>query len=472
MSTLKYQLPPSISRATIRTLCLCVVFLMLHSFASAQEAPPNIIFVLTDDQRWDALGAAGNDIIQTPEMDKLASEGTRFTQAYVTTPICAASRATILTGLYERTHGFTFRTPPMSKQLARETYPAVLKDAGYTTGFVGKLGVKMKKDYEEKIFDFISRPAEKGRWRGHYYAMMPDHTHKHISEEIGDQSLQFIDRNATQGPFCLSISFHSPHADDQMPHQYIYPEHLRTLYNDVEIPRSDLATDSFFDNQYDSVQTGLNHLRWLWRFDTPEKYQRMVKGYYRMITGVDIQLGRIREALQKHGIAHNTVIIFMADNGYFLDERKLAGKWLMYDNCLKVPLIIYDPRRTSAPKTSDAMALNIDIAPTILNLAGLSVPDTQEGENLFELASGQGKQREYFLCEHLFDHEKIPRSEGIRTKTSKYFRYVDRPSWEEFYDLTADPEEKDNQIHHQSHENEIRRLRELLDREIQRLKSP
>lgn len=436
-------------------------------YASALWSQPNIIFILTDDQRWDAMGAAGNQIIETPEMDKLAGEGQHFLNAFVTTPICAASRATLLTGQYERTHGFTFGTEPITKRQARATYPYMLKQHGYTTGFVGKFGMRFQKDYDRKLFDYYHRPSEKGRWRGNYYSLVDDHSHKHLTHEIGDLSLAFIDSFANKGPFCLSVSFHAPHADDQNPEQYVHPIELSTLYRDVEIPPADFANQERFEQQPLPVQEGLNYLRWLWRFDHPQKYQKMVKRYYRMITAIDQQLGRIREALEQHNLADNTIIIFMADNGYFLNERFLAGKWLMYEPSLRVPLIIYDPRSSNASKRSD-LALNIDIAPTILAYAGLSIPESMAG---VPLLPEHEQVREHFLCEHLFNHPQIPRSEGIRTSRFKYFRYLDQPSWEEFYDLTADPSESSNLINDPNYQDEINKLRRLTASEIKRLSS-
>jgi arylsulfatase A-like enzyme len=189
----------------------------------------------------------------------------------------------------------------------------------------------------------------------------------------------------------------------------------------------------------------------------------MVKAYYRMITGIDREIGRIRDKLEELDIADNTIIIFMGDNGYFLGERKLAGKWLMYDHCLRVPLIVYDPH-SGHGKTLNELALNIDIAPTILHYAGIKKPDKMEGDNLMKLVGMDNPDwRSIFLCEHLFDHAKIPKSEGVRTADWKYFKYIDHPEWEELYDLKNDPLETNNLVNETSTRSILMKLRQELD---------
>jgi arylsulfatase A-like enzyme len=192
----------------------------------------------------------------------------------------------------------------------------------------------------------------------------------------------------------------------------------------------------------------------------------MVKGYYRMISGIDREIGKLRAFLDDLGIADNTVIILMGDNGYFLGERQFAGKWLMYENSLRVPLIIYDPSRNKLPEVSDYLALNLDIAPTILDFAGMEIPSKMQGVSLkYEGMDAKSKliRREDFLCEHLFNHPNIPKSEGIRTKNMKYFRYIDHPEDEELYNLESDPMEIINLAEEKKYMKEVEKLRSRLD---------
>jgi arylsulfatase A-like enzyme len=407
-----------------------------------KEQRPNIIFLLTDDQRWDAMHIAGNDIIYTPNMDRLALDGLRFQNGFVTTPISAASRATILTGLYERSHHYTFTKPPITPEIMRESYPYLLKQAGYHTGFIGKFGVKVDKGWVDSLFDYSKITA-------YPYWKEVDGRRIHLTDLHGELATAFIDSCKTDQPFCLSVSFWAPHAVDEDPQQYFWPEWCDTLYQNVTIPMPPTATDSIFMSHPEFIRNSFSRVRWHWRYDTPEKFQQMVKGYYRMISGVDAVVGRIRKKLKEKGLDKNTVIIFMGDNGYFLDDRQLAGKWLMYEQSLRVPLIIYDPRLDPKKKlkiTSEP-GLNVDIDPTILDLAGISIPQSLEGQSLVPLLTGKKIQpRNYLLFEHLWDFVNIPMSECVRTEHYKLIRYPQHPGYEEFYDLLNDPLEIRNLV--------------------------
>ena len=436
-----------------------IVFLLTATSLRSQPAAkrPNIIFILTDDQRWDAMGFAGNPIIQTPNMDKLAGEGIYFTHAFVTTPICAASRASIATGLYETTHQFTFDTPPLKKEFIRNCYYRILKENGYYTGFLGKFGMQFEDGEEKKLFDvfdaympdFYYRLTGKG-WSHHTY----------LTYLTGQKAVAFLKKAPADQPFCLNISFNAPHAEDRSPDQYIYPEKLSDLYEDVTLPPPPLQEEKYFMEQPEYVREGMNRIRWYWRFDNPEKYQRMVKGYYRMITAVDEVLGDLRSTLDSLGLAENTILIFTSDNGYFLGERGLAGKWLMYENSIRVPFIIYDPTRPGQVKKRDEPILNIDIAPTILELAGIRPDHGYQGKSMVPLLENRETVwRNEFFIEHLYDIEFIPKSEGVRTGKWKYFRYIDHPEHEELYDLENDPREMRNLIGQDGHAGMADQLR-------------
>ncbi|MGB3587762.1 MAG: family 78 glycoside hydrolase catalytic domain, partial [Tunicatimonas sp.] len=409
------------------------------------SSQPNIIFILTDDQRWDALGYAGNELIHTPEMDKLAQQGTYFSHAMVTTPICAGSRASILSGLYERTHRYNFQSGPMQEGYMQQAYPKMLKEAGYRTGFYGKFGVNY--DNLDALFDEYESYDRNNRFkdrRGYYYKTLEEDT-VHLTRYTGQKALDFIDRADTEQPFCLSLSFSAPHAHDPAEDQYFWQPESDKLLAKTKVPDPKLGDNRYFNKLPEPVREGFNRTRWYWRYDTPEKYQHSVKGYYRMISGIDREIGKIRQQLKKKNLDKNTVIILMGDNGYFLGERQLAGKWLLYDNSVRVPLIVFDPR-VNQHHDNDQFALNIDVPATMLDLAGLSVPDTYQGKSLVSIVSGETTSlvRDTALIEHLWEFENIPPSEGIRTAEWKYFRYVNDKSSEELYHLTDDPQEINN----------------------------
>jgi arylsulfatase A-like enzyme len=427
---------------------------------------PNIIFILTDDQRWDMLGCAGNTIISTPNIDNIAKKGVRFSHAFVTTPICAASRASILTGLFERTHDFTFGKPPLKKEYINTSYPYLLKNAGYRTGFVGKFGVKLETSIDSI---FSSKNSN-----GFPYWKIVDGKKKYLTDLQGDQAIQFIQGSVVkQEPFCLSLSFSAPHADDDSKEQYFWPANLDSMYASVKMPIPATARKEFYDSFPDFLKGTMSRERWHWRFDTPEKFQQMVKGYYRMITAVDQTVGRITDELNKLGIADNTIIIFMGDNGYYLGDRGYADKWLMHDVSIRVPLIIYDPRKSgTSKKVFDQMVLNIDVAPTILNFAGIPIPKEMHGKSLFPLINGAvNKWYDTIFCEHLMIEPQIPNSECIRTKQWKFIRYPHHPEYIELYDLIKDPLEEHNLATQVIYKQRIDQFQLQCDKRINKLLS-
>lgn len=445
-----------------------IIYLFLPLLLLAQEQRPNIIFILTDDHRFDALGVAGNAIIQTPQLDALANTGIYFKNAFSTTPICAASRASILTGLYERTHGYTFQKPVLKKPYADIIYPKLLKEKGYHVGFYGKLGVNI--DSAAQYFDqseFYDRGTNGDR-RGYFYKKIGAET-VHLTRYTGHQAVEFIKSAPSDKPFCLSLSFSAPHGHDNSVEQYYWQEKSNDLYSTVKIPEPLLGDDEYFNRLPKEVREGFNRVRWTWRFDTPEKFQQMVKGYYRMITEIDDEIGLLREQLKLKGVDDNTIIIVMGDNGYFLGDRQLADKWLMYDMSIRVPLIIYDPRIKEHSTITD-MVLNIDIASTILDLADVDIPSNYQGKTLEPLMAKKSTAlgRTSVLIEHLWPIADIPSSEGLRTDRWKYFRYRFINAPEELYDLNKDPLEQNNLASNKKYKKVISGLRKQMESTAER----
>jgi arylsulfatase A-like enzyme len=396
-------------------------------------------------------------------MDRLASEGTYFENAFVTTPICAASRASILTGLYERTHGYTFGQGDIRQQYMDHSYPVELRKAGYHTGFFGKFGVNYSGFGQ--LFDVGESYDRNGKFndrRGYFFKTIGKDT-VHLTRYTSHQAIDFIQNAPKDKPFMLSLSFSAPHAHDPAEKQYFWSPEFDTMYQNVIIPEPIMASEADFLAQPEYVRTGENRTRWHWRFDTPEKYQHSVKGYYRMISEVDAEIGKIREALEEKGLAENTVIILMGDNGYFLGERQLAGKWLMYEPSLRVPLIVFDPREKGGKRVND-FALNIDVPATILDLAGIRIPKSWQG---LSLISKDLAKRKEFLTEHLWQTPIIAPSEAIRTERWKYFRYINDPAHEELYDLSVDPLEMNNLAENPVYAKTLQELRTKMEKKIE-----
>ena len=454
-------------------LIFCLVSLAWFSCKKKKSSkPPNIIVILTDDQRWDAIGYAGNKIIKTPEQDQLALEGTYFNKAFVTTPICGASRATIITGLYERKHNFTLGGTTLNPVYLKKNYPLELRKNGYHTGFFGKFGIKNNGDLSNLFseFEVYDRNNKFKDHRGYYYKTIGKDT-VHLTQYTGHKALAFIDNAPSDGPFCLSISFSAPHAHDGawegIKKQYFWQEEVDDYYRDTVIPGPNNASHDRFAALPKEVREGFNRVRWYWRYDSKERYQESLKGYYRMIGGVDKELGKIREMLTKKGIADNTIIVWMGDNGYFLGERQMAGKWLMYDNSVRVPLIIYDPRVKKHHDVEDMVA-NVDLAATILDFSGVKSDLKTHGISLVPYVNnGSSKyKRKELMIEHLWDFQPIPPSEGIRTEQWKYFRYRTIKATEELYDLENDPQELNNLASNTKYKIILQNMRDKLDQKI------
>ena len=303
---------------------LNLLFADEESVKAFQDDRPNIIFFLTDDQRNDFLGCTGHPIVKTPRIDNLANNGRLFDNAFVSTSICAASRATLLTGLYERTHRFTFGTPPVADIHISESYPALLKKEGYLTGFIGKFGVKVRKGAIETMFDSFV-PLN----RSPYFHKQKDGSLRHETQVAADRAVDFLDRAKNEAePFCLSISFNASHAEDRDKKDHFpYPKVVGSLYEGVKMPAPRLADPEVFNSQPEFLRKSMNRDRFFWRWDTEEKYQNNMRNYLRMISGIDHAIGRVIDELKSKGMDKNTVIIYMADNGYYAASRGFAGKW-------------------------------------------------------------------------------------------------------------------------------------------------
>jgi arylsulfatase A-like enzyme len=431
------------------------------------ETRPNLLFILVDDQRNDELGCAGDPYIQTPHIDRLASGGVRFRNMFVTTSICAASRASIFTGLTERSHGYTFGKPAVSAANSATSYPAVLKKAGYRTGFFGKYGVGIQQDQQSPMFDEMQNLH-----RSPYFKKQKDGTLRHVDELVGDKAVEFLQTQPSGQPFCLSLSFNIAHAEDgdKRPGigHYPWPKAVDGMYAEVEVPIPRLRDPAIFDAHPDFLRNSMNRDRYFWRWDTPEKYDANLRARLRMLAGMDGIVGRVLGALDAGGFAENTVVFYTADNGYYRAERGFAGKWSHFEQSLRVPLIIFDPL---APKEMrgrvvDPVALNIDLPATMLDLAGVDIPEKYQGRSLKPILVGETSPqwREDFFCEHLMNHGAIPMWEGVRGTRYKYAKYIAQdPPYEFLHDLEADPDELKNFAGDSAYAAILGELREKTD---------
>jgi arylsulfatase len=408
--------------------------------AGSETKPLNVVVLLADDWRHDTLGCAGNPVVKTPNLDRLAGDGFRFTRACVTTAICGVSRASLFTGQWMSRHGNPsfemFKTP------WEETYPGLLRANDYHVGHVGKWH---NGKFPASKFDF-------GRsYSGTHWIKQPDGSKIHVTQKNENDALEFLKTRPPGKPFCLTLAFFATHAEDSNPLQFLPQPESMNLYQDVAVPVPPNATDESFRRLPPFLANEKNEgrNRWHWRFDTPEKYQTMMKNYYRLATEVDTTCGRVLAELKQQGLMENTLVIFTGDNGYYHGEHGLADKWYPHEESIRVPLVVYDPRMNKERNglTNDDFALNVDLAPTILAAAGIKAPSTMQGRDIapLYLAARKPEWRTEFFYEHatIKNTDFIPSSQALVRKDWKYFYWPDFKT-EQLFDLKADPiEEKD-----------------------------
>jgi arylsulfatase A-like enzyme len=416
---------------------------------------PNLLFLLGDDHRWDALGCMGNRIIQTPNIDGLSRTGVTFENNFVTTAICVTSRANIFSGCYARTHKILAFNQQFTREQLDRTYPAQLRKAGYRTGFIGKYGLDGG-ELPTSGFDYW-----RGfRGQGKYFPKGEPGVH--LTQVMSEQAVEFIEGSKQDEPFCLSVSFKAPHVEDDDPRQFLYDPRDAALYRDATIPMPRTADPRYISQLPLSVQRSEARRRWAVRFATPGLFQESVKSYYRLVTGVDRAVGEMLKSLEARGLRENTVIIYTGDNGFYLNEHGLAGKWFMHEESIRTPLIVNDPHagRMRGSRLKQ-MSLNIDIAPTLLDMAGVKGGPPMQGRSLIPALRGSREAwRSEFFYEHNFAHDWIPRTEGVRDSRWKYTKYVaNKPPEEELYDLQADPLEERNLASTPGQAGELKRLR-------------
>jgi arylsulfatase A-like enzyme len=444
-------------------LALCGVFGVGHpALVAADPKPLNVVVLLADDWRHDTLGCAGNPVLKTPHLDALAKDGFRFTHSCVTTSICGVSRASLLTGQWMSRHGneafAMFKTP------WAETYPGRLRANGYWVGHVGKWH---NGAFPKDRFDF-------GRsYAGTHWIERPNPgTDKaepvHVTRLNETDALEFLQKRPKDKPFCLTLAFFAAHAEDDNPKQYLPQPGSAALYADDTIPVPATATDDALKRLPPFLQTDENEgrKRWRWRFDTPEKYQAMMKNYYRLCTEVDTTCGRVLAELKKQDVLDDTLVIFTGDNGYFHGERGLADKWYPYDESIRVPLVVRDPRLPAAArgKTNDDFVLNVDLAPTLLAAANVPAPKTMQGRDFAPLYRAAKTPAPPWRGEFYYEHAvignkaRIPASQALVRHDAKYIYWPDF-NYEELFDLKADPQEQKTLMADPTRANQLAELK-------------
>jgi len=421
----------------------------------------NVIFILTDDQRFDELGFM-NPVLKTPNMDKLAQEGVHFSNAFVTTSLCSPSRASILTGQYMHNHGVVDNNSPVAKGTV--FFPQYLQQSGYQTAFFGKWHMgeagssKGKLDDPQPGFDHWMSFAG----QGHYFPVTRNGkvnqfniNGKHvpqkgyITDELTDYTLGWLNDGWDKSkPFFVYLSHKAVHAN------FSPPERYKDLYADAVMPVPESQADT--PENYQGKPMWVKNQRNSWHgvdfpYHSDLDVQEYKRQYHRALTAVDDSIGRINLWLEKNGLADNTVVILMGDNGFMFGEHGLIDKRNAYEESMRVPLLAYIPGLDQPGRVVEEIAAGIDIGPTILDIAGIEVmPEQFEGQSLLPLALGSTVEdwREDLLYEYYweFNYPMTPTTFALRTENYKLIQYHGIWDTEELYDIRNDPKEMHNLI--------------------------
>jgi arylsulfatase A-like enzyme len=397
---------------------------------TAQDRP-NIIFILSDNTQHDDLGCTGHPFIKTPGLDKLASEGVIFENAFNTTSLCTPARASILTGQYAHNHGVLNNHTPWKGGL---TFLEILKESGYDTGFIGKWHMPGKGLPEMPFLDlFISYTYREGQ--GSYFdcplivnGKDTPSKKSYLTEELTDYAVDFIKKERSQ-PFCLYLSHRAAHPP------FVAPPDIQGMYSDVEfdMPKE---TDFWFSKTNQNVFQGI----------MMGSYKQQYLKYLEVLTAMDRQVERFLASIDAAGLRDNTIVIYMGDNGMLWGEHRNHGIKRHWEEAIRLPFIIRAPGLIPDPggKRSQ-MVLNIDLASTFLELAGVSSNDKMDGESFLSyLQDPDLPGRDAFLLEYFkYFPENTPSYTGIRTKTHKYIEF-EKTLKPQLYDLVNDPNERIN----------------------------
>lgn len=465
-----------LSRLLVSSTMFFVLLTCLSGGQLIAEERPNIVFLLADDQCTNSLGCYGNREVKTPNIDRLARQGVAFDNHYDTTAICMASRANIMTGMVEYKNGCNFDHGPLMRSHWVDSYPMLLRRAGYRTAIAGKIG-----------FVVADRPGDKGQlpqddfdaWgagpgqtsyvtsrnpsMAKYAKQFP-----HSTRAYGAFGRDFIrDAARRKVPFCLSISFKAPHRP-------VTPDPVfDEVYAGVEFTKPANFGREYGQHFSPQSRTGRQYVRFHeWKYSSD--YSQVMAQYHQQIFAIDVAVDMIRHALEETSVADNTVIIYTSDNGFLCGAHGYGSKVLPYEEASRVPLIIYDPRGADHEQNQRCSALtgNIDIAATILALAKVARPENMDGRSLVPLYAEPNGQQAV--------HEQLPlinvwgpksaHSLSIVTRDWKYIYWPydegDFEPSEELYHTAEDPLELKNLLHDPAATQQLAAMRNRYDAQV------
>lgn len=433
-------------------------FILLHSSLSAK---PNVLFILCDDLRPDALGCYGSKHVKTPHIDRLASEGVRFANTFCTTSLCSPSRASILSGLYAHTHGVTNNFTEYPASMAH--FPSALHDAGYATAYFGKYHMGEENDEPRPGFDWFVTHKGQGKYfdtewnlHGKERKVIPGY----YTTVVTDLALEWLKQQSGDKPWCAFIG-------QKAPHSFYTPEpKYEHTFDDVRVPYP--ATAFQLDDKPAWMKQRLHTwhgiygplFEWRKKFpdDRPEAvkdFENMVHGYWGTVLSVDDSVGRIRQWLEETKQLDNTIIVFMGDNGLLEGEHGMVDKRTAHEASLRIPLVVRAPQLTKAPQIIEKQVLTVDVAPSLLELCGAPALEKIHGKSWVKLVHGGDSHWRTSWFYHYNYEKQFPYTPNVRAIRMDRWKYIHYPHGDgspdkhltELYDLANDPGETKNLIH-------------------------
>ncbi len=451
-------------KKTIRAVFAMGFCILFSSGMSAQqkEEQPNFLFIIADDMRWDAMSVVQKEQgekarfpwFKTPNLDKLASESMNFKNAMVATSVCSPSRAEYLTGRYGHFNGVA--SNQIHFPVDNITYATLLKEAGYKTGYIGKWHMKNQK--ARPGFDYSASYTGQGKYEDWFFLIngVKTKTEGWIDDVSTDFAIDYINRDHEQ-PFVLAVGFKTPHIP------FIPPARAKDRFTGEKVgPVPNFYNEAIFKPEANNPPDKSTRAEQpLWALD-----------YFRCISAIDENVGRIMATLQENGLAENTVVIFTSDNGYYMGEHGLGDfmgdKRSAYEEGLRIPLLVRYPNQLKVGEVSDELVLNIDLVPSLLDLAGEQIPEDIQGESWAPLLTDKDATfREGFFYEYFFENKfaETPTVLAYRTKTKKIIKYPEHEDWTELYDLVDDPFETKNLVSSPEHQSLLSSMEAAYEKE-------
>lgn len=424
--------------------------------AGKDDTRPNFLFILIDDLRYDLAHCAGNPVARTPNIDRIARDGVIFSNAFVTISLCSPSRACFLSGQYSHCNGVFVNEARPELDPAVPTWPRLLQEAGYDTAYVGKWHMG-KGSYPRKGFNHWVSFDGQGVYENP--TINTNGVEKQVdgfmTDILSDAAMDWL-KQSRDKPFCLYLSHKAIHGPFTAA-----PRHEK-LYEDAKFPHP----PNCFDN-FEGKPAWLKEGKKPRTPDMTEGMDQTIRKQLRCLASVDEGIGRILNYLTRTGQIENTVIAFAGDNGYYHGEHGLGDKRSAYEESMRIPLILSYPKMIKPSTKIEDMVLQIDVAPTMLELAGVKVPDCVQGKSMVPLLRGEKPAwRKSFFYEYVQEPQfpKTPSINAVRTDRWKYIRYPEIDDIEELYDLRRDPYELRNLAADPAHASTLAEMRKELER--------